>query len=217
LPRDDVAEKPVWSRAHTLSTERTKARWPWVVALAVAGALIWGGLTYDHVRRQSWRDEAQPADTIVVFGAAEYAGRPSPVWRARLDHAYTLYERGLAPLIITTGGAGEDPRYTEGGVGRTYLMGRGVPERSLIAETQADNTDESVDRIATILRANRLRTCVAVSDGYHLFRIKQMLERQGIVVYASPRPQTHRVTQWQRFSAISREVLSYTLWRLHIT
>jgi uncharacterized SAM-binding protein YcdF (DUF218 family) len=185
--------------------------------MAVAAALAWGGATYERIRQQSWRDEAQPADAIVVFGAAEYAGRPSPVWRARLDHAYTLFERGLAPLIITSGGAGEDPHYTEGGVGRSYLMSRGVPERSLIAETQADNTDESVDRIATILRANQLRTCLAVSDGYHLFRIKQMLEHQGIVVYASPRPQSRPVSRWQRFSVTSREVVSYALWRLHIT
>ncbi len=179
--------------------------------------VAWSAVTYERIRQQSWRDEARPADAIVVFGAAEYSGRPSPVWRARLDHAYVLFQRGMAPLIITSGGAGEDPRYTEGGVGRSYLMSRGVPERSLIAETQADNTDESVDRIATIFRANRLHTCLAVSDGYHLFRIKQMLERQGIVVYSSPRPQSRPVSRWQSFSVTSREVVSYALWRLHIT
>src|SRR5438046_4378502 len=83
--------------------------------------------------------EAQPADAIVVFGAAEYAGRPSPVYRARLDHAYDLFQRGLAPFVITTGGAGADPKFNEGGVGRDYLSRRGIPDRSLIAETQGED------------------------------------------------------------------------------
>ena len=82
------------------------------------------------------REELRPADAIVVFGAAEYSGRPSPVYRARLDHAFELFQRGIAPVVITTGGSGSDPDYSEGGVGRDYLMRRGIPERSLIAETQ---------------------------------------------------------------------------------
>ena len=86
------------------------------------------------------RQEVHPADAIVVFGAAEYAGRPSPVLRARLDHAFALFQRGVAPVVITTGGAAEDPHYSEGGVGRDYLMRRGIPERSLIAETQGRDT-----------------------------------------------------------------------------
>jgi uncharacterized SAM-binding protein YcdF (DUF218 family) len=197
---------------------RSRARrWPWALVAVAAAALLWVGITFKRVQRQSWRDEARPADAIIVFGAAEYSGRPSPVWRARLDHAYDLFERRLAPLVITTGGSGADPRYTEGGVGRAYLHARGIPEEDLIAETQADNTDESVERVATILHANRMHTCLAVSDGYHIFRIKRMLERQGFTVYGSPRPQSRPTSRWQRFSLISREVVSYTLWRLHIT
>src|SRR4051794_30226846 len=80
-----------------------------------------------HIEQQSTRDEAQPSDMILVLGAAEYRGRPSPVLRARLDHAFELYSRKLAPRIMTTGGAGGDPVFTEGGVGRSYLIGRGVP------------------------------------------------------------------------------------------
>ena len=98
--------------------------------------------------READVDEQHAADAIVVFGAAEYAGHPSPVYRARLDHAYELFERGLAPVIITTGGAGKDPRYSEGQVGRDYLEGRGVSDVNLIAETQGDNTDESTRRVA---------------------------------------------------------------------
>jgi len=217
LPRDEVIEKPVGTRLPRLMKEKRRARWPWVVATILAGVLGWCAVLFVKIQRQSWRDEARSADAIIVFGAAEYSGRPSPVWRARLDHAYDLFHRGLAPIVITTGGAGEDPHFTEGGVGRAYLMSRGVPEQQLIAETQADNTDESVERVATILRRNGLRTCLAVSDGYHIFRIKQMLERQGFAVYGSPRPPLHPATQWQRFELTSREVISYSLWRMHIT
>ncbi len=124
-------------------------------------------------------DEARPADAIVVFGAAEYAGRPSPVLRARLDHAYHLFERGLAPLIITTGGAGKDPKFSEGQVGRDYLSNLGVPDVNLIAETQADDTDQSARRVAVILEANDLKSVLLVSDAYHLYRAKRMMESRG--------------------------------------
>ncbi len=203
--------------ARALSRGSNPMLWPWLAGGVLLCALTWAGITYREIQVQSWRDEARVADAIVVFGAAEYAGRPSPVWRARLDHAYDLFQRGLAPTVITTGGSGEDPRYSEGGVGRAYLMARGIAEKNLIAETQGDNTDESVARVATILRANGMRSCLAVSDGYHIFRIKKMLERQGFRVYGSPRPQPRSTSAKQRFSLISREVVSYTLWRLHIT
>jgi hypothetical protein len=118
-------------------------------------------------------------ESIVVFGAAEYSGHPSPIYRARLDHAYTLFKKGMAPLIITTGGAAEDPSFSEGGVGRDYLVLRGVPDGDIIAETQSSDTSQSAARVANILRANGLHNCLAVSDGYHMFRVKQMLERQA--------------------------------------
>jgi len=152
----------------------------------------------------------------VVFGAAEYAGRPSPVFRARLDHAYTLFQRGLAPLIITTGGHGEDPHFSEGGVGRDYLASLGVPEKSLIAETQSNDTADSAGRVAVILKANGKRTCLAVSDDYHIFRIKQMLEAQGLVVYGAPRPEARPRSGFDQFTIVLREVVSYTLWRVHL-
>jgi uncharacterized SAM-binding protein YcdF (DUF218 family) len=212
-----VLVKPAGTPAVRLTGQKRRARWPWIVAAVVACILAWSVPLFVQVDQQSWQDEARIADAIIVFGAAEYSGRPSPVWRARLDHAYDLFQRGLAPFVITTGGAGEDPHFTEGGVGRAYLMSRGIPEQQLIAETQADNTDESVERVAIILRRNGLHTCLAVSDGYHIFRIKKMLERQGFAAYGSPRPPLHPVTAWQRLELTSREVLSYTLWRLHIT
>ncbi len=170
-----------------------------------------------RIEEESQRNEAQPADAIVVFGAAEYAGRPSPVYRARLDHAYDLFQRGLAPIVITTGGAGKDPHFSEGGVGREYLIARGIPEPNLIAETQGGDTEHSAGRVAVIMKANGMRTCLAVSDGYHIFRIKQMLGSQGVVVYGTPRPEARPLTGWARLRATLREVMSYTLWRMGVS
>jgi uncharacterized SAM-binding protein YcdF (DUF218 family) len=161
-------------------------------------------------------DEARPADAIVVFGAAEYSGHPSPAYRLRLDHAYQLFEHGLAPLIITTGGAGGDPRFSEGQVGRDYLSKLGVPDVNLIAETQAGDTEQSARRVAVILEANELKTALLVSDAYHLYRAKRMMEREGIAVYISPRPGSIPKTFFGRWLAALRESVSYTMYRLHM-
>ena len=152
----------------------------------------------------------------MVFGAAEYAGRPSPVFRARLDHAFELFQRGVAPVVITTGGAGGDPRFSEGGVGHDYLAGRGIPDRKLIAETQGTDTAHSAERVAVIMRANRMRTCIAVSDEYHVFRIRKLLEHEGVTVMVAPRPDSRPRTTWQRIQAVTREAASYMAWRLHL-
>ena len=179
-------------------------------------AATYAAFLYSRIEAQAGRDEAQPADAIVVFGAAEYAGRPSPVYRARLDHAYDLYQRGLAPLIITTGGHGPDPHFSEGGVGHDYLRSRGVPEKNLIAETQSNDTADSAERVGVILKVNGKRTCLAVSDDYHIFRIMRMLEAQGLVVYGAPRPESRPRSRFDRAIVVLKEALSYTLWRMHL-
>lgn len=166
--------------------------------------------------REAAVNDVHSADAIVVFGAAEYAGHPSPVYRARLDHAYALFERGLAPLVITTGGSGKDLQFSEGQVGRDYLLARGIPDISLIAETQAGNTDESTQRVAVILRRNGLRAVLLVSDAYHLYRAKRMMERQGFTVYISPRPESVTRSNVSRIFAAAREAFSYMLYRLHV-
>lgn len=196
---------------------RTHNRLAWALAAVLLVVVVWGGVIYRRIQHQMWLDETRPADAIVVLGAAEYAGRPSPIFRARLDHALALYQRGIAPIMITTGGRGEDPTFSEGGVGRKYLMEHGVPEQKIIAETQSDNTDESTERVATIMQVNGMKSCVVVSDGYHIYRVKRMLGRYGVQVYGAPRPQPRPQSRWQRVSLILREVVSYTLWRLHIT
>ena len=120
--------------------------------------------------------------------------------------------------MITTGGAAEDPHYSEGGVGRDYLMRRGIPERSLIAETQGRDTSESAARVAVIMRANHLHSCIAVSDAYHVFRIRKLLEYEGIgPVYTAPRLDTRPHSMLQRAGSALRESVSYLLWRVGIT
>ena len=134
-------------------------------------------------------DDAQPADAIAVFGAAEYSGHPSPVFHARLDHAVELYRKQIAPLVITLGGGGDkDSGNTEGGVGRDYLLANGIPFGSIIAETRSIDTEQQVHRLAAIAHENNLHHIVVVSDGTHLFRIRQLCEDAGLDVYTSPRP-----------------------------
>jgi uncharacterized SAM-binding protein YcdF (DUF218 family) len=186
------------------------------VALAALAAFL--TLTGIRIAREGSRQELHPADAIVVFGAAEYSGRPSPVLRARLDHAFDLFQQGIAPVVITTGGAAADPSFSEGGVGRDYLEHRGIPERNLIAETQGSDTAQSALRVAVIMRANGLHSCVAVSDAYHVFRIKRLLEHEGIgPVYVAPRPDSRPHSVVQRAYAVLREACSYFLWKMGMT
>jgi len=192
--------------------------WLRLLVLAFVVLLFLLAVTAFQVVRTAALEEIHPADAIVVFGAAEYSGRPSPVLRARLDHALDVFHRGMAPVVITTGGAAADPTFTEGGVGRDYLMHHGIPERSLIAETQGRDTSESAVRVGVIMRANGLHSCVAVSDAYHVFRIRKLLEHEGIApVYVAPRPDSRPHSTWQREVAVLREATSYLLWRVGIT
>ena len=192
--------------------------WFRLLLLAIAAVVLFLAVTAIQVVHTASLEEIHPADAIVVFGAAEYSGRPSPVLRARLDHALDVFHRGVAPVVITTGGAAADPTFSEGGVGRDYLMRHGVPERSLIAETQGRDSAESALRVAVIMRANGLHSCVAVSDAYHVFRIRKLLEHEGVgPVYVAPRPDSRPHSVWQRSLAVLREATSYLLWRVGVT
>lgn len=194
-----------------------KRKTKWLLGLLFA-VLAYFAVVYWLIVRQAGDDEARRADVIVVFGAAEYDGRPSPVFRARLDHAAELYRQSKAPLIITTGGAGADPRYSEGEVGRDYLKSLGVPDRALIAETQSPDTAASAHRVANIMYVNGMHSCLAVSDAYHIFRIKKMLGREGVKeVYGSPRANSVPQTFMKQQEAAWHEMASYTLWLLHLS
>jgi uncharacterized SAM-binding protein YcdF (DUF218 family) len=195
-----------------------------LVFTLAAAALGWSYWVYAQIESYASHDQVFQADqaarpdAIGVFGAAEYDGRPSPVYRARLDHALDLYQHGVAPLIITLGGNGGD-QYNEGAVGREYLMSMGVPESAIIAETESRNTEESARRIAVIARANRLRRLVIVSDGTHLFRIHAICAADGLDVLTSPRPRTAidgATNTVGEFERVMHEILSYTAWRMHL-
>jgi len=192
-------------------------RWFWTVAAIVILVFAYLLTICASIGRAASEQQLHPADAIVVFGAAEYSGRPSPVYRARLDHAFDLFQRGIAPVVITTGGAAADPSFSEGGVGHDYLMHRGVPDVDLIAETQGSDTAQSAARVAVIMRANHMRSCVAVSDAYHVFRIRQLLQHEGVQVYVAPRPDSRPHSLSQRAEAMLREAVSYVLWRMHLT
>jgi len=190
----------------------------WLEGLFLAALAAFLAVTGSAIAREGSLQELHPADAIVVFGAAEYAGHPSPVLRARLDHAFDLFHQDIAPVVITTGGAASDPNFSEGGVGRDYLKHRGIPERNLIAETQGADTAQSAVRVAVIMRANGLHSCVAVSDAYHVYRIKRLLQHEGVgPVYVSPRPGSRPRNVVQRTYAVLREAFSYLAWKLNLT
>lgn len=191
-----------------------------ILSLSLAAVFVAGILWVAHVdleiRYYARHDQARRADAIAVFGAAEYDGRPSPVLRDRLRHALALYRQGLAPILITLGGKEAGDIYSEGGVGRNYLIAHGVPEAHIIAETHSDNTEQSVANLAVIARKNNLRTINVVSDGTHLFRIHELCKAYGLHVYTSPRPLGRPIPESDHFRRVAHEIASYTAWRLHL-
>jgi uncharacterized SAM-binding protein YcdF (DUF218 family) len=177
-------------------------------------ALVAAGIAYLAMRihRQSEIDEARAADVILVLGAAEYRGHPSPVLKARLDHALDLYSRKLAPHIMTTGGAGGDPVFTEGGVGRSYLVAHGVPADATIVESEGASTVESLAMTGEILRRMGLHSVIVVSDGYHIYRVKKMLEAVGLEAYGSPRHDRTTGPVREAWNCV-KQAIGYLLWR----
>ncbi len=168
-----------------------------------------------RIEQQSMVDEAQPADVILVLGAAEYRGRPSPVLRARLDHALELYFRKLAPRILTTGGSGGDPIFTEGGVGRSYLTQHGVPSEAVIVETEGDSTVESTTMAVEIMHRMELHSVIVVSDGYHIYRVKKMLQARGMTAWGSPRPDHGQSPLHVRWNYL-KQAVGFLLWRVGV-
>jgi len=186
--------------------------------LGLLSILLLGYLFYlaKQIERESTVDEARRSDVIIVLGAAEYRGKPSPVLKARLNHALSLYLRGLAPFILTTGGSGGDPDYTEGEVGRAYLTERGVPSEAILVEPQGATTAQSLEGAAEIMRRMNLQSCIVVSDGYHIYRVKRLLEAKQIQVYGSPRPGTAARSSIQMRWLYFRQAVGFVLWQAGI-
>jgi uncharacterized SAM-binding protein YcdF (DUF218 family) len=173
------------------------------------------GFVYFEVSRQADRDEARKADAIVVLGAAQYNGRPSPVLKARLDHALELYQRELSNRIIATGGHGLGARFSEGEVSRQYLSEHGVPAEFITVESTGQSTMQSVAVVGEIMDRMQLDSCIVVSDDYHMHRAKKMLEDLGLTVYGSPRAAAVSDI-WTRRKRFLRESVSYLIWRIGI-
>lgn len=191
-------------------------RWLWFSALGlmlVLAPLVWTALA---IARQAHRDEARSADVIVVLGAAEYRGKPSPILRARLDHALNLYRRGLAPRILVTGGSGEGSRFTEAETARDYLVRNDVPAEAILLEAEGTTTLQSIVASAEILRRLNLKTCIVVSDGYHVYRAKSMIQEQGLVAYGSPRHGGDD-SALRQAEHLLRQSAGYWLWRMHLS
>ena len=161
--------------------------------LSVLAVLVWGA-----------RDAAEPADAIVVLGAAQYAGRPSPVLRARLDHAVALWKRGLAPHLIVTGGRGTGDTTTEAAVSRRYVLRQGVADSVILLEDNGRTTNASLDAVADIMRHHGLRRAILVSDPFHMLRLQILARRLGMQSVTSP-------TRSSPISASPAKALGYVL------
>ncbi len=197
--------------------KRPILRWILVLARCPGARDAWAGAAGSTSRSSATPGRIRPHPPTPSPSSARQntTGHPSPVFRARLDHAESLYSRGIAPLIITLGGDGGD-QYSEGAVGQQYLKAPVFPSPTSSPKPKARSTDESVRRLAVIARANSLHRIVVVSDATHLFRIHQICAADGLDVLTSPRPRVPIEGNTGETERIEHEILSYTLWRLHL-
>jgi uncharacterized SAM-binding protein YcdF (DUF218 family) len=152
-----------------------------VIAAVLAGAGLMGAI---YVQARS--DQTRPVDAIVVLGAAQYNGRPSPILQARLDEALAAYREGVAPLIVVTGGRQTGDQFTEAEASRDYLVDHGVPEEDILLENKAHNSWQSMQGAAELLKDRNLSKVLLVSDGFHLFRVKMMAKDLGLEPFGRP-------------------------------
>jgi uncharacterized SAM-binding protein YcdF (DUF218 family) len=160
-------------------------RWP---LAAIAAILLLWAASLAFVIYAGARPVLRPADAIVVLGAAQYNGRPSPVFKARLDHGITLYRQGYAPRLILTGGVGQRDTLSEGEVGRRYALDKGIPETAMLVEREGATSAASMTAAALLMREHNLTTALIVSDSYHMLRLELLARRLGIRAYRAPAP-----------------------------
>ena len=156
-------------------------------ALLAGLALVWV-VSLALVLFAGSRAVLRTADAIIVLGAAQYNGRPSPVLKARLDYALQLYDRGFAPRLIMTGGVGFGDTLSEGEVARRYALAAGVPDTAIFAERTGTTSSESIAGAAARMRDQGLRTALIVSDSYHMLRLQLLARRAGIEALRAPTP-----------------------------
>jgi len=155
-----------------------------LVLVLLLGAYV--AVTFVQVWQAADAESHQPAQAIMVLGAAQYDGRPSPVLQGRLDHAIELYEADVAPLLVVTGGKRAGDRFTEAAASYRYLRAAGVPEEAIVREEQGLNTWEQLAAATRILRTRNLFDVVLVSDDYHAYRLERIAHELGLRAQVSP-------------------------------
>ncbi|MBX3314225.1 MAG: YdcF family protein [Actinobacteria bacterium] len=186
----------------------TRRRWLAVLLAVVLALVLYVGITFVQVWRASEQDQVAKADAIVVLGAAQYDGRPSPVLQARLEHALALYEDGTAPLVVVTGGRQQGDRYTEATTGYNFLREHGVPDDRIRKEVQGRSTYESLAATARFLEAEGLHSVVLVSGPAQSKRMEGIAGEVGLDAQVSP------VGADPSFGALAKETLGVSVGRI---
>lgn len=189
-----------------------------LVAAALALLVLLWLMSFGAVLVWERNDQARPAGAIVVLGAAQYVGHPSPVLRARLDHAIALWRRDLAPIMIVTGGTGTGDTTSEAAVSQRYAVQHGVPAAQILLESEGRTTSQSMDGVATLMAGRGRRDVLLVSDPFHMLRLTILARRHGLEPYASPTPTSpitaNRSERWKyALSESIKAPLSYILER----
>ncbi|MGQ0743643.1 MAG: YdcF family protein [Acidimicrobiales bacterium] len=186
--------------------------WRAIWALVILAGL-YGLVTYAQVATAARRDGTQPAPAIVVFGAAQFDGRPSAVLRARLDHAADLYRRRLAPVVVVTGGSQPGDRVTEATASADYLLARGIPERAILREVSGHSSWQSLSAAVAILDDRDIHEALLVSDAFHSLRLGGIASELGLKAHLSPTP-TSPIVGWDERRAMARETLAVGIGRI---
>jgi uncharacterized SAM-binding protein YcdF (DUF218 family) len=160
------------------------------------------------------QDERGPADVIIVLGAAQWDGRPRPMYLGRLEHAIALYQQGYASTLLFCGGKRPGDRFTEAWAGKHYAEEHGVPSRAILMEAQGRTTMQSMQYAADIMRRQGLRTAMVVSDPFHAFRLRRIARDLGMSARVSPTPYSRAKSLRTQGEYIVREVGSYAIYRL---
>ena len=203
-------------QANGLTRRPARASWPRRITAVVLGLLLVGWISSlaavvifaEHEGVRHGVAGVGQADAIVVLGAAQYAGRPSPVLRARVDHAIDLWHERVAPLLVLTGGVGDRDTTSEAAVSASYAMRHGVPERSILLEAEGRTTSESIGSVAQMLGARGQTSVVLVSDPFHMFRVWILARRHGLSVITSP---TRTSPIWASIPASAGYIFSESL------
>ena len=186
-----------------------------LVAAMVAAATILGGYAAFRIWEQGDRDERRHVDAIVVLGAAQYDGTPSPVFRARLEHAVALFREGYGDVLVVTGGKAEGDRTTEAAAARHYAVEHGVPPAAILVEDEGRTTLESLRTVGAMLRERRSASALFVSDRAHMLRVLRIARDEGLEAYGSPTTTSPTdVTFGERFEATTHELAALAVYFL---